>query len=212
MRIERFSGVAVMLFAWHLVAALLVLLALALNQRRKTNQTTAHPSISSRREYPNTAGAPLSQRLGPVLMAIDSIESIDSPELEDIRRMSDKLGRAGFNSSERKQIEIAVSQALEGKQVLWQLNVGKVSENPFYFYPEKISPGGLWVEPLIEPPMEWCPSLHVECQTFNRAVAYLQRGESIVVSGRIAKVDVLWSSFILIVSDTILSRGGDNPA
>jgi len=155
--------------------------------------------------------AQTSKQLAPVLLELNSIGNIDSPRLEDIRDLSHKLGRTGFNSSQRKHIEAIVSRALEGKEVLWQLRVNAVRETPHYFYPETISPGGLWVEPMIERRTEWCPSLHVECQTFNSAAYYLQQGESVIVSGRITKADLLWSSFILIVSDTVFARTSEGP-
>jgi hypothetical protein len=155
--------------------------------------------------------AQTSKQLAPVLLELNSIGNIDSPGLEDIRDLSRKLGRTGFSSSQRKHIKAIVSDALEGKEILWELKVNAVREKPYYFYPEKISLGGFWVEPMIEPATEWCPSLHVECQTFSSAAYYLQRGESVIVSGRITKADLLWSSFILIVSDMVFARSSEGP-
>jgi hypothetical protein len=204
-------------FVSLIIIALLILLAdVTIQSQEQTNQTCIDPIPSA--ENSLIIKAQFSTQLVPILLEINSIKNIVLPCLEDVRNLCRKLGRVGLTSWQRRRIETIVSHALEGKEVLWKLKVRAVREKSCYFYPGSISPGGFWVEPMIdpptgiEPPTEWSPTLRVQCQTFKRDASYLQRGESVVVSGRIAKVELLWSSFILIVSDAVVSRSSQDKA
>jgi hypothetical protein len=170
-----------------------------------------HAAINAKPTSENSSigSGQASKEFSAVLAEINTLKQVVSPELERVRELSRLLNRTALTDLQQGQIELILPQALEGKQVSWELKADNVSATSELLFMTNTPAGGSYIQHFEA--SSTTGGVNVECQTFTKGVHNLRRGQLVVISGRIARVEFLSvSMFTVFVADAIISQSSDD--